>query len=145
FLLFSSSCNNFLDLQPPSRLDGEFVFGSVAGARSSVMGVYHILLRLENGPFRNFAYTADDAVGNYNARLNDGSYSMTRYDIKETNSMLPTAFNSLYEGIDRANVCIQEIPKMEQYNNGNESDKLELRRLLGEAYTLRAFYYFELV
>lgn len=144
-ILFASSCDRFLDLQPPSELDNEFVFGSVSGAHSAVMGIYHILLRLENGPFRNFAYAADDATGNYNARLNDGTYSMTRYDMRETNSILPTAFNALYVGVDRANVCIEEIPKMDQYNNGSETEQFELKRLLGEAYTLRALYYFELI
>lgn len=144
-VLFTSSCDRFLDLQPPSQLDNDFVFGSVSGANAAVTGVYHILLRLENGPFRNFAYTADDATGNYNAQLNDGTYSITRYDIRETNSILPTAFNALYVGVDRANVCIEEIPKMDLYNNGRESDQFELKRLLGEAYTLRALYYFELI
>lgn len=143
--LCNKSCNKFLELQPPSQLDTEFVFGSVSGARSAVMGVYHILVRLEQGPFRSFAYTADDAVGNYNGRLDDNIYSMVRYDIKETNTLLPVPFNSLYVGIDRANVCIAEIPKMDKYINGSEAEQFELKRLLGEAYSLRALYYFELI
>ena len=54
-------------------------------------------------------------------------------------------FRQLYRGVEKANLCIEQIPQMAQYNNGSEAEKKELKRLYGEALTLRAQYLFQLI
>ncbi|MFC7666113.1 hypothetical protein ACFQT0_00695 [Hymenobacter humi] len=45
--------------------------------------------------------------------------------------------------MERANICIQQIPQSPLYNSGPAADTAAMHRLHGEALTLRAQYYFE--
>ncbi|HET9744881.1 MAG TPA: RagB/SusD family nutrient uptake outer membrane protein, partial [Chitinophagaceae bacterium] len=56
------------------------------------------------------------------------------------NTQLAAPFNQLYAGIEKANICIYNIPKMNGYANSTE-----LKRMHGEALTLRAVFYQELI
>lgn len=144
-LLNLTACHDYLNLDPPSRLDVGYVFSDVGGARSAVLGIYSQLLIYQHGPIRFFPYTADDVMANYNGALENGMRSIHRYDLRSLNTQLAPVFDGLYIGIDRANVCIREIPLMSQYTSGSEEQMMELRRLLGEALTLRALFYLDLV
>ena len=62
-----------------------------------------------------------------------------------TNTEITNPWNNLYQGVERANICIKNIPLMELYAKGAPADTAALHRLYGEALTLRAQYYFELI
>lgn len=62
-----------------------------------------------------------------------------------TNTEIRNSFLQLYRGIEKVNLCIEQIPAMAQYTDGTDSNKKELRRLHGEALTLRAQFFFELI
>ena len=62
-----------------------------------------------------------------------------------TNTEIRNPFLQLYRGVEKANLCIEQLPKMALYTNGTEAEKKELRRLHGEALTLRAQFYLELM
>ena len=51
----------------------------------------------------------------------------------------------MFQGIEFANICIENIPKMEMYTSGTDQQKKQLRRMHGEALTLRAQYYYEAI
>jgi hypothetical protein len=70
---------------------------------------------------------------------------ISRYNVTASNAQLYNPFNRLYQGIENANQCIKYIPQMDLYANGTASQKGELQRLYGEALTLRAQFFFELV
>jgi hypothetical protein len=55
------------------------------------------------------------------------------------------AYTQLFKGIQYANLCIVNIPKMDLYSSGNDQQKKQLQRMLGEALTLRAQFYFEAI
>ena len=61
------------------------------------------------------------------------------------NAQITNPFNQLFQGIEFANLCIENIPKMDLYTNGTEEEKKKLKRMYGEALTLRAQYYFEAI
>lgn len=144
-LLSFTGCQKYLDLKPSARLDAAYVFSNVAGAKSALMGVYSQLLIYQNGPIRFFPYTADDVMGNFNGALDNAMRSIHRYDLRASNTQLAPIFDGLYVGIDRANVCIREIPLMSIYTSGTDEQKAELKRILGEALTLRSLFYFDLI
>jgi hypothetical protein len=54
-------------------------------------------------------------------------------------------WSTLYNGIDRANLVIEQIPAMTLYTSGTAAQKANLNRMLGEAKFLRGFYYSDLV
>ncbi|MEQ1678765.1 MAG: RagB/SusD family nutrient uptake outer membrane protein, partial [Chitinophagaceae bacterium] len=53
--------------------------------------------------------------------------------------------NQLFQGVEFANICIDNIPKMDMYTNGTDQEKKKLQRMYGEALTLRAQYYLEAI
>ena len=67
------------------------------------------------------------------------------YAACSSNPDLDDPFRQLYSGIERANLCIKYIPTSTVYQNGSQSDKDMMDRYLGEALTLRAQFYYELI
>ncbi|HWV73758.1 MAG TPA: RagB/SusD family nutrient uptake outer membrane protein [Pseudosphingobacterium sp.] len=143
------SCKNYLDLEPPSAFSENYVFSNVPNARSAVLGVYDRLTGLQAYGSRlslMYPYDSDEMVGVLNGAAPDNSSrDLSRYNLQATNAQLTGPFEQLYAGVERANICIKNIPTMDQYSNGTASEQLELKRLHGEALTLRAQFYFELI
>jgi hypothetical protein len=142
-----SSCKKYLDLQPISSFGPETVFGTVANAQKAVLGAYQEMTGDQGYGIRvsmYFPYDNDLMMGAGGHNDNDRR-DIGRYNLTAGNAQLAKPFNQMYEGVERANQCIKYIPQMDLYNNGSAGDKAELKRLYGEALTLRAQYYFELV
>ncbi len=94
-----------------------------------------------------YPYDNDEMMGQRFQRLflimNAGD--IAHYNVQPSNTQLANPFNQMYAGIEKANICIYYIPKMDAYSNGSASDQKELKRLHGEALTLRAQFYYELM
>jgi len=124
-------------------------FSNVTYATKSTLGIYRSLV---GGPAYGsrlslfFPYDDGDIWGTpRNGIPDNGARDISRYDVKPTHGFLDPVFRNLYTGIERANLCLKYIPKMGAYENGSDSEKAALRRLLGESLTLRALFYFELI
>ena len=65
---------------------------------------------------------------------------IARYAAVPTNAQLLNPFNQIFQGIEYANICIDNIPTMAGY-----ADNKQLQRMQGEALTLRAQFYFEAI
>jgi hypothetical protein len=143
------SCKKYLTEEPLSSIGEVTAFSNVINARNAVLGVYNQLSGDTGyGSRLNliFCYDTDEMIDAPNNGVPDNSNrDFGRYAVLPTNSILEPVFRQLYTGIERANVCIRNIPKMDAYTNGSTADKAELQRLYGESLALRAQYYFELV
>lgn len=143
------SCKNYLDVDPPSAFDEAYIFSNVATATGALFGVYDRLAGLQAYGSRlslMYPYDSDEMVGVLNTTAPDNSSrDLSRYNLQPTNAQLTGPFEQLYEGVERANICIKNIPAMPLYTNGSEAERADLRRLHGEALTLRAQFYFELI
>jgi hypothetical protein len=141
------SCKDYLDVSPDSAYISEDVFSSVANANSAVIGAYDPLsgdngygVRLSTG------YPSDTDEGQNRAGAADGgSRDINRYRVTAGTTELIAPFTTLYQGVERANICIKNIPQMELYKTGTAADQKALRRMHGEALALRALYYMEIV
>lgn len=142
-----SSCQDFLDVEPVALNTTEYTFSNVAGATAAVIGAYASLSGDQGYGTRismYFPYDSDEMIGS--AGASDGARrSIARYTALATNAEITRPWNQLYQGVERANICIQQIPQMAQYTSGAAADTAALHRLHGEALTLRAQYYFELI
>ncbi|MCD2425250.1 RagB/SusD family nutrient uptake outer membrane protein [Niabella pedocola] len=147
--LLLASCKKYLTLEPQSAFGEKYIFSTVVNARSAVLGAYDQLAGDQGYGSRlsmMYPYDNDEMIGVTNASAPDNSSrDLSRYNLQPTNAQLLQPFNQLYSGIERANICIKNIPAMELYNTGTDAEKTELRRLHGEALTLRAQFYFELI
>ncbi|MBD0287253.1 MAG: RagB/SusD family nutrient uptake outer membrane protein, partial [Flavisolibacter sp.] len=90
-----------------------------------------------------YPYDSDEAMTS--GGLDNGRRGIGRYQLLLSNSELRNPFVQLYRGVERANLCIEQIPLMDLYKNGTEAQQRELRRLYGEALTLRAQFLYELI
>jgi hypothetical protein len=144
---FTFSCKDYLDVEPVALNTTSYIFSTVAGATTAVIGAYDPLSG-DNGYGQRvsmyFPYDSDEMIGSPGA--SDGQRrSIARYNMLATNTEITNPWNQLYQGVERSNICIQQIPQMALYNSGSAADTAALHRLHGEALTLRAQYYFELV
>ncbi|TDE15420.1 RagB/SusD family nutrient uptake outer membrane protein [Dyadobacter psychrotolerans] len=146
-----SACSDYLKVEPKSSYDEKYVFDNVANTTSAVLGVYNALTGDQGyGGRLNFFYPldTDEMLGGNNSAPgggDNGSRSMARYNTSPGNTQLEAPFSQLYSGVERANICIKNIPEMALYENGTENEKRQLQRLYGEVLTLRAQFYLELI
>lgn len=145
----TGACRKYLDLEPPSAFDGSYIFSNVTNATSAVMGVYDQLAGDQAYGSRlsmMYPYDTDEMIGVTNAAAPDNSSrDLSRYNLQPSNAQLTAPFQQLYAGVERANICIKNIPAMSLYTNGSDTEKQQLQRLYGESLTLRAQFYFELI
>lgn len=144
-LLLGSSCKDYLDIESPSTISQEVTFTSTSYTNSAIIGVYN-QLGGDNGVTKEgtiWANMADDfkTSGSYSAQDRRG---IAMYGATAENSEIERGFNQLYTGIERANICISGIQSSPLFADGSSSKEL-MGKYLGEALTLRAYYYFVLV
>lgn len=142
------SCENYLDVNPVSSFGPDYVFSNVENATKAVLGVYSMLGGDQAYGIRismYYPYDNDEMMGQSGGNADNERRDIAHYNVQPSNTQLANPFNQLYRGIERANICIANIPKMEMYSSGSTSEQRSLRRLHGEALTLRAQFYSELV
>ncbi|MFT4092450.1 MAG: RagB/SusD family nutrient uptake outer membrane protein [Niabella sp.] len=146
-VLSFQACKKFLDQQPVSQASEQAVFENSNTALQALLGVYNRLCGVNYGLNISlvFPFDTDEMIGYSAGAVTDAQRSLNAYDLTATNSNLSPVFTRLYSGIERANICIYNIPLMPGYTNGAESEKQALARLYGEALTLRALFYSELI
>jgi hypothetical protein len=147
FFLLVGSCKKYLEPAAVSSFSPDYVFSNVQNAQKAVLGAYQDLEGDNGYGIRismYFPYDNDEMIGMHQIGDNDRG-DIAHYNANAGNAQLYSPWNQLYQGIERANICIYNIPKMALYTTGNQAQIGELKRLYGESLTLRAQYYFELV
>ncbi|MBD0309263.1 MAG: RagB/SusD family nutrient uptake outer membrane protein, partial [Microcoleus sp. T1-bin1] len=146
-VLFSVySCKKWTEVEPTSLFTISESFSSVDFAMKAVIGVYDELQGDNGYGIRismYYPYDSDEAIVSGN--LDNGRRGIGRYQLNITNTEIRNPWLQLYRGVEKANLAIEQIPLMELYKNGTEAEQRELRRLHGEALTLRAQFLFELI
>lgn len=145
-LVFASGCKKYTEVEPESQYSIEQAFSSASNAFSAVVGVYDELQGDNGYGIRiSMYYPYDTDEGIVSGNIDNGRRGVGRYQLLLTNAEISNPFRQLYRGIEKANLCIEQIPKMSAYNSGSDAEKKELRRLYGESLTLRAVFYQELI
>ena len=146
-LLFVSSCKKFLTQTPITSVDPTFVFSDVPNTLKALAGVYSRLSGDQGYGIRLSLYYPvdnDETQGPTGASDNDRR-DIARYAATSGNAQITNPFNQLFQGIEWANICIDNIPKADKYNNGSDQEKKQMQRMYGEALTLRAQFYLEAI
>jgi hypothetical protein len=141
-LLVSGGCKKFLNQTPITEFGPDKVFADVPSAYKALAGVYSRLVGDQGYGIRlslYFPLDNDEMQGPTGAVDNDRR-DIARYSATAGNAQIERPFNQLFQGIEFANICIDNIPKMSQY-----ADSKQLQRMYGEALTLRAQFYFEAI
>jgi len=142
-----SSCKKYLSPVPLSTFDPSVVFSNIPNAMAAVNGAYLSMAGDYGYGIRvSFYYAHDDdnimggGSGLSAARQEEAHYTLTAGNVDIVNT-----FNQFYAGIEKANNCIYYIPRMSQFTSGTASEQAQLQRMLGEAFVIRAQYFFDLI
>ncbi|MEP6931290.1 MAG: RagB/SusD family nutrient uptake outer membrane protein, partial [Flavobacterium sp.] len=143
--LFTSCSEDYLDAPAKSTLDESIIFSTAGLAEGAVDGIKIPFAETNSyrGRFLPF-YGLNTDIEWYNSSqtVSDAS-DLCTYDAKVLNSQMNTSNNAwamMFSGIERANICIRGLRTY-----GNPKPGTDLGYLLGEALTLRAIYYADLV
>lgn len=141
----SACSDDYLDTPAKSSLDESVIFSTPDLAQGAVDGI-----KVSFGETNSYRgrylpwYGMNTDAEWYNSSQTAGDNAdLAVYNAKPDNSNMNTTNNAwakMYEGIERANICIRGLR-----NFGNPEPGSELGYLLGEALTLRAIYYSDLV
>ena len=143
-----TACNDWLGEPSPGSTELEDFFVSGEACLQTVNGCY-VPLAWEYGPHSYFAewyigaIASDDALkGGQNIADGADAYDIDNFKTNASNGIILDYYRAKYQGIARCNLALQEI---EKYVPDETIDERTKERYLGEAYFLRAFYYFQLV
>ncbi|GGF05755.1 Starch-binding associating with outer membrane [Chishuiella changwenlii] len=146
-LLTFNSCDDYLDVNSPSNTSESEVYNDTDYTYSALIAVYNQLAG-DNGYGNRISSIIGQAADDFKT---SGDYScndrrgISMYAACATNTELDRPFRQLYTGIERANLLIFNIPNSTVYTTGSNSDKALMDRYYGEALTLRAQFYYELI
>lgn len=138
-----------LDSDPKSSAEAEPVFSTYGLAEKAVMGIHQSFGETNSYRGRFLPYYGINSdiewINNMDATKVETTtkYQLCTYAATPTNTEMNTANNAwamFYEGVERANMCIAGL---RQY--GNVENDMDMAHLLGEALTLRAVLYLDLL
>lgn len=145
-----TSCD--MDAPTQSTLDETSVFSQYSLAESEIMSIHVSFCQINSYRGRFLPYyglnsdleTGSGTQPSYSKAMSyDDKNSLWAYNTLATNGQMNTdnnAYAMFYEGIERANLAIQGIRKY-----GNIENNRDMAQLLGEALTLRALIYNDLI
>lgn len=141
-----TSCD--LDAPAQSAMEEPNLFSVKELAEAAVMGIHQSFGETNSYRGRFLPYYGINSdvewINNMDATkiADDNKYELCTYATRPTNGQMNTSNNAwakFYEGIERANLCIRGL---ETYSN---LDNPDFAQLLGEALTLRAVLYLDLI
>ena len=146
-IMLQFGCTKFLDQTPTTEVGTDLVFSDVPSVTKALASVYSRLVGDAGYGIRVSLYYPldnDEMQGPTGAGDNDRR-DIARYAATSGNAQITNPFNQMFTGIEFANICIDNIPKMAKYTSGADNEKKQLQRLHGEALTLRAQFYLEAI
>jgi hypothetical protein len=130
-----SSCKKFLDIAPTDSLAPANYYNTEADINAALTGVYDVLGK--NATYgRSFFFEMDVADDSFIA-LSSWTQDIGLYNYNPSDTKLTDAWTTLYNGINRANMLLENIDKANM-------DATKKNAARGEALFLRAYYYFVL-
>lgn len=139
------SCEQFLDTTSPSAFDSETVYSNYGLAEGTIYGITEAFCEVNSyrGRFLPW-YGFNTDIEWYNTyKPGDGKSDIAAYDCLPNNSQLNLSngpFPLMYMGIERANLVIEGLREY-----GKPAENADMAYLLGEALTLRAMIYYDLI
>lgn len=138
-----SSCNDFLEVEAPSKYDNGYIFNDKTEINRALNGVYAQLLSNDTygGAYLStFCLNSDVDMAIYTSDVATNN-SYRRFDCSPLGGEIEKAWNAAYKGVEYANNFINQLENSALYVTGDE----ELDQMMGEAKVLRAMFYHDLV
>lgn len=146
-LAFTGCSEDFLNIPPAGKVDELSFFTDTTNIDLMLSGVYNTFLYKENcdafDQYRwwlgSVASDEAEAGGDSPTAWGEG-YAFDELNHNSEASILKMVYGSMFNGISRASEVIEKLPEARQIAGAETKKKIDAR--LGEAYYLRAAYYF---
>ncbi len=145
-LVFAApACETFLDSESPSTFDASTVYSNYDLTESTIFSISQSFGETNSYRGRYLSWVGlNSDIEWYNTyKPTDEKYQIAGYAMLPNNGQLNLnngPFAKMYEAIERANLCIEGIREY-----GNVTENANMAYLLGEALTLRALIYYDIV
>jgi hypothetical protein len=139
----TTACNDYLDVDAPSKYESDYVFGSTTEISTALNGVYAQLLSSStygDAYWTTFCFNSDVDMSTNSSDVS-GDTNYRRFDCTSQGSGINSAWNAAYKGVEYANNFIYQLENSELYKAGDE----DLYQMMGEAKAIRAMFYHDLV
>lgn len=140
-----TACNDYLDQKSPSSLDDANIFSVYDLAKGTITNIYTYFGE-QNYRARQIWYGYNTDIEWYlnSDKVGDGKADLAVYDVYPNNGQMDNAdgkepWSNCYTGIERANLVIQGLRTYADLSDP------KMAHLLGEALTLRALTYVDLI
>ena len=144
-MLSAFSCEKFLDTKSPSTFDSATVYSNYSLTENTIFSIAQSFGETNNYRGRYLPWIGlNSDIEWYNTfKVTDEKYQIAAYAQLPNNGQLNLnngPFAKMYEAVERANLCIEGIREY-----GKPEENADMAYLLGEALTLRAMIYYDLV
>ncbi|MBD0823746.1 RagB/SusD family nutrient uptake outer membrane protein [Aestuariibaculum marinum] len=142
-IMLSSCEKDFLEPDSISTFDLDYIYSNVDDARNGVNAVYSYFnqdafrSRLSN----NMTGITDIEIGYHNGEYDNGRREIWNADALSSNNDLNIVWTYAYRAIRDANIAIEGITNSGNLDSDDANVKTTFNQLLGEAHTLRAYWY----
>ena len=115
------SCKDYFEIPKVSSFETGNIFSNVEYTKKAIIGIYQLMTRDEGYSKRvSMYYGVDTDVAMCTGDLDNGRRGIAKYAATSGNEEIEKPWNNFYKGIERANICIANIPESPIYNSGTE-------------------------
>lgn len=140
-----SACDDYLDVEAPSKVTDDYVFANLEEADRLLNGVYQSTCSgntYGNAYLTTFNFNSDVEFATSSAEIQNASHNEWKlFDGEADGSNVKSTWDAAYETIERANNFINAAERSDLFKQGNE----DLYQKIGEAKCIRAMNYLDLV
>ncbi|MDI9878806.1 RagB/SusD family nutrient uptake outer membrane protein [Flectobacillus longus] len=139
---FLTSCKDFLEPDSLSTFDVNYIYSNPDDARKGVNAIYE---SFGQDAFRS--RLSNNMAGNTDIEHQSGwSSTADRYQIWDLNALatngdLRIVWNAAYTSIRNCNIAIEGIEASDALKSTDAATSRKMYQMLGEAYTMRAYWY----
>ena len=145
-LLALTACNDYLDVDAPSKSFPVNIYGSAKDVNMALNGVYaEILASNTFGQAYTYSLVLNSDVDfASNSSASAQTNTPKRYDQTSASSTANSVWNATYSAIETTNEFIYYLTNSPIYN-AEDDNYAELQQYMGEAKVMRAMLYYELM
>ena len=144
-LVALTSCEDFFDMQPKGKVEENIFYKDLNNLRIGLNAVYS---QLQQKDYQLSELIFGEALSDnaWNLQDMDGGNlcQLLNFQFNTENPYLLTRYKTNYDGINMANQVIRSVPHL-KYRDDYETNRKEIREVVGQAKLLRALFYFNLV
>lgn len=137
-----ASCSDVLETSSNSTFTEETTFSNYDFAKKAVAGIYFNFMSTNMHANELIFYKLGSDIEHRTGNPDGARVSLAQYAANDGNTLVSRSWNKYYQSIERANICIENLPKSPIWEGEMAA---EARALYAEAVALRAFCFYELI